>query len=289
MDITNTFDSILISLGYSVIGKLKSDDILIAKVVNPNGHILYIINDSNLPYSPTNIHKLTPVSNNVLSYAFKKGSFSLMNNSNYGILFETLSEHDINITIITYDNEVKQTEMNYSLINDNKFFSPVSSDVNLSSTVTFSIVSISDLVEDPTTILFNTEKNIANFRHTHLREQLTDLSEMFEQFEKLQDMFINFNNLRETVHDLLNANIGMLNRWNYDFLRSNITNDEDLEVYKAVFSNITMRKGLAISLLRLNNKLLENMSLLKTVEENIQGANKYLESVKDNVNIPLIR
>src|SRR5690606_20743613 len=104
------------------------------------------------------------------------------------------------------------------------------------------IISISDLREEPQLILYNTEKNISAFRHSQLEEQLPELKSMFEKFEELQDIFIEFNTLREKITESLNVNIGVLNKWNHNILSSRIVKDEDLEVSKVIFANLIMRK-----------------------------------------------
>lgn len=279
-----SFDSILNNLSYKVLSKLKTPDFVYAKVINPNGHLLYVVNDNNLSYSATNVTVLTKIDSNILSYAFKKGSFSSMNNSNYGIIIESMNENDANVTIMTYDKDLKPKEENYSI-----YLSLEAKSVNSSSTITCPIISVRDLQKDPKLILYNTEKNISSFRNYQLKQHLIELQDMFDKFEKLQDIFIDFDDLRTTISAALNLRIYELNGWNYKFMNEDITEDEYLDVYKTVFNNLALRNEQATSLLRLNNKILENKKQMDIIYNNLESGCVYLQSFKKNIDIQLLK
>lgn len=282
--IDKSFDSILNNLGYKVESKYKTEDFVYAKVKNPHGHLLYVVNDDNLGYSSGNLTVLTKTDTNLLSFAFKKGSFSAMNNSNYGILIESMNDNDANITIMKYDIDLKPKEENYSI-----YQSPEAKSVNSSSTITCPIISIRDLLQDSTLVLHNTDKNISKFRNSQLELHLEELEFMFNKIDKLEDIFIEFNDLRTLITESLNTRIGELNKWNYDFMNTQIMNDKDLEIFRVVFDNLCLRNEQATSLLRLNNKILESKKQIDIIYNSLQSGCEYLMNIKKNIDIRLIK
>lgn len=280
--ISRSFDSILVNLGYKMINKLYTGKNMLAKAYNPNGHMIYIINDISLNYNSKGMSNIKPTSDNIIPYSLKTGSLNVMNNSCYGILFESVNKSSSNITIVRFGSDLKPVEEN--------FIVESGGDNDAGSVMVYPVISINDLMEDPKTILLNTEKNISNFRNSYLIEiQLEELTKFIDLIDMTRWKFMEFNEVREEVTEKLNTRILNLNRWNNGFLQSDQTEDEHNKVSSVVYKNLCRRNESATNLLRIIAKVIENQKLLQETIKNLDEATKYIRTTFRDIDKDLVQ
>lgn len=274
--IEKSFDSVVSNLGYKIVNRLVSDTLCYVKAYNPNGHLLYIVNDSNLNFNRDNSLLMRPSKEVFLPFSLKNGSMKIMSNACYGLLFESTSKNGgANITIMKLGPDFKPVEENYSI------YDGESKDV--SSVMNYPIISVSDLIEDPKTILLSTEKNISNFRNSYLIDiQLSELERMIDSIGLMGEKMIEFNAIREEKTEKLNELILKLNRWNSNFQRSDIWRDEENRQHNIVYKNLCYRNESATNLLRIIGKVLEVEKQIEEIGKNLDEAINHMKrSFKD--------
>lgn len=270
-----SLDTLLISLDYKIINKIFTNEFILVKCVNPNGNKAYILNDLKLPTSLDPNYKLNVIDSINISYSFKIGCYNTIDNTCIGVLFE-LSDGFIS-TMIRGD-DLKPIETNYNLSNLKSL-----EKIDDLSIVTYPIITISDISENPDDMLKYTDVNIIKFKNDQLSLQTKNLNDMFEGIIEAHDKFEEFRTNKNNVIDKLNYIMLKLIKWNEICRTSYMTNDEDKDKCNSVRKNIEIRNNEANNIIKVMGKIAKKKEELKLILKELDDANEFIKECCDSV------
>lgn len=270
-----SLDTLLISLDYKVINKIFTDEIILVKCANPNGNKVYILNDLNLPTSLDLNYKLNVIDTTNISYSFKIGCYNTIDNTCIGVLFELA---DGLVSTMIRGDDLKPIEVNYTLSNLKSV-----DKIDDLSIMTYPIITISDISENPSDMLKYTDMNVIKFKNDQLALQTDNLNEMFDMSLDVHDALVEFNSCKDNVINKLNYIMLKLVKWNEICRTSYMTQDEDKDKCNRVRKNIEIRINEANNIIKVMGKIAKKKEELKLILKELNEANMFMKECSESV------
>lgn len=259
-----TIEQVLLKNNYVVMCKFKDPPSVYLKCYNNDGYTLYVYNNLNLNYTPSNTD-ITLINSNesFTQLAYKKGTYNEIGHQVYGTCYEITTENGSFLTIVHNDSHTfTPVERNY-IINVNSTTTPLTN----TNVMPYPIVMISDIINNNTNTSWKITYNTTNFRNTQLEDIVINMSKLIE---KIDDIKVKIDHIDNKTSDIIAHNSSVYQIYNKLHNTKHYTVD--------IQTDQRIRNDNKINLLRVLNKVL---SISDNIDKSLiilDEANEFLTS-----------
>lgn len=251
------------------------------KAINKMGQKVFILIDVN-GYTTARSTDLTLIeahNASIVPYSLKTGAYNCAGKDVCGVAFECGS--DAVCVLTRAPNDLTPKESNFVFVEQHS--QSAATIESEGSIMTYPVIRLSEIRANPMLVLQNTDIVTRRLRNSGYTALLQELATTQQSINKLNEAFVRFNNLRESVAGKLNSTLTQLEQWNSVYMNNPPTTDEAKDKYRALQYNLALRNENIGVLLRSMKKIADLHISIDNITKEINDITEFDE--KEFINV----
>ena len=283
----SSLENELLNAGYAPLSKIviKADGgekrTQYIKAINKMGQKVFIFIDVT-GYTTARSTDLTLIEAHnatIVPYSLKTGAYNCAGKDVCGVAFECGS--DAVCVLARAPNDLTPKESNFVFVE--KHAPSAATIESEGSIMTYPVIRLSEIRANPILVLQNTDTVTRRLRNSGYTALLQELATTQQSINKLNEAFVRFNNLRESVAGKLNSTLTQLEQWNAVYMNNPPTTDEGKDKYRALQYNLALRNENIGILLRSMKKIADLHVSIDNITKEMTDITEYDE--KEFINV----